>query len=147
MEPGDHLEQFVGRFLPEVAAVGRAVVARLRQRLPGCDVLVYDNYNALAVAFSPNGKTSSAFLSVAHYPRWVSLFMNARLDDPEGLLKGSGSTLRHVVLKAATDLDSPGLAALIDQAIATAGVPPMDPRQGQLLIKSVSAKQRPRRPS
>ena len=141
------LELFLAKFLPEVAETGRAAVAKLRARLPHSDALVYDNYNALAIGFSPNGKTTHSFLSIALYPRWVSLFVSAGLDDPLGLLKGSGGTVRHVVLAGgAGDLDLPAIAAFIDQSIARAASL-IDPgRQGQLVIKSVSAKQRPRRP-
>jgi hypothetical protein len=51
-----------------------------------------------------------------------------------------------VVLPSETDLDRPDIAALIDAALATARVK-LDPGEsGRLVIKSVSAKQRPRRP-
>ncbi len=145
-DPEAQLETLLARFLPEVAAVGRATIARLRACLPGCDVLVYDNYNALAVGFSPTGKTGNAFLSVALYPRWVSLFMSAGLDDPSGLLKGEGTKVRHIVLKSADVLDNPAIAALLAQAIELAIVPSAEKRQSTLVIKSISANQRPRRP-
>lgn len=143
------LEAFIDRFLPRVAATGTEAVARLRARLPQADVLVYDNYNALAVGFAPNDKTSNAILSIAFYPRWVSLFFlqGAGMADPDGLLKGSGNTARHIVLDDASDLDTPGVSALIDRALETARVP-LDPNhEGRLIIKSVSANQRPRRPA
>ena len=116
------------------------------QRLPGAQVLVYDNYNALAVGFAANEKVSGVIFSIALYPRWVSIFMSARLDDPTGIFKGSGGTVRHVVLDDVSALDRPDIAALVAQAIARAQ-PPLDPEaRGKLVIKSVSAKQRPRRP-
>ena len=142
------LESFLGKYLPGVAALGRAAIKRLRVRFPACDVLVYDNYQALAVGFSPNGKTKSAFMSVALYPRWVNLFFlqGAGLHDPQGLLKGTGSTVRHIRLERAEDLDLPPIRALIAAAEASAS-PAIDPQWiGVLVIKSVSAKQRPRRP-
>jgi hypothetical protein len=142
-------ETFLARYLPAIAATGRAAVKSLRARLPGCDVLIYDNYNALAAGFSPDGKTGSAILSIALYPRWVSLFFlqGAGLRDPERLLKGSGDTVRHVVLGNANDLDLPAIRTLMDAALAQAKVPYDPARVGQLTIKSVSAKQRPRRPA
>jgi len=142
------LESFIARYVPGVAATGRAAIKRLSTRLPGCDVLVYDNYNALAVGFSPDGRTSGLILSIALYPRWVSLFFldGVDLPDPEGLLKGSGSRVRHVVLGSANDLDQPAHRALMDAAIAQARVPHDGARTGRLVIKSISEKQRPRRP-
>jgi Domain of unknown function (DU1801) len=142
-------EAFLARYLPAIAAVGRAAVKRLHDRLPGCDVLIYDNYNALAAGFSPDGRTRSAFLSVALYPRWVSLFFlqGANLPDPERLLKGSGTAVRHLVLGKANDMDLPAIRGLINAARAQIQVPYDRKRPGKFVIKSVSAKQRPRRPA
>ena len=139
------LEAFLAKYTPDVAETGRAAIARMQALLPACDALVYDNYNALAVAFSFDGKTGSAFCSVALYPRWVSLFVSAKLDDPHGLLEGGGSSLRHHKLRGgASDLDRPEVRALIDQSIARAEPYLVAGRQGHLVIKSISAKQRPR---
>jgi len=120
----------------------------LRRELPNAFVLVYDNYNALAVGFSPSEKSSQGIFSIALYPRWVSLFFlqGAVLADPDGLLKGSGSMVRHIVLDGIADFDRSPIRALIDRAIASAKWP-FDPDvEGRLIIKAISAKQRPRRP-
>ena len=143
------LEAFLGRYLPGVAAIGRGAVRHLHARLPGCDALVYDNYQALAVGFSPDGRTGSSMLSIALYPRWVSLFfLQAEgLPDPGELLQGSGSTARHIRLGSVDELDLPPIRALIEAAVMEAKVPYDPARTGQFVIKSVSAKQKPRRPA
>jgi hypothetical protein len=78
----------------------------------------------------------------------VSLFfLQAKgLRDPDGLLQGSGRVVRHIVLKRPDDLDLPAVRDLMQQAveIAKVGFDPKAPRR--LMVKSVSAKQRPRRP-
>lgn len=142
------LEAFLGRYLPGIAAIGRGAVRHLHARLPGCDALIYDNYQALAVGFSPDGRTGSSVVSIALYPRWVSLFFlqATGLPDPNHLLQGSGSTIRHIRLSSVDDLDSPPIRALIEAAVAGAKVPYDPDRSGQFAIKSVSAKQKPRRP-
>ncbi|MBU4434203.1 MAG: DUF1801 domain-containing protein [Alphaproteobacteria bacterium] len=146
--PEAQLAAFIAKFTPEVAALGTQAVASLTRRLPQADRLVYDNYNALAVAFAADEKASNAIFSIAFYPRWVSLFFGrgAELDDPSGALAGQGAIMRHIVLTSADDLDRPDIAALIDQALAKAKKPLPAQGQGRLLIKSVSANQRPRRP-
>jgi hypothetical protein len=146
--PTAELAGFLAKYDPAVAAVARAALARLRRRIPGATELAYDNYNALAVGFGPGARTSEAIFSIAVYPRWVSLFFlqGAGLKDPAKLLKGSGSRVRHIVLKQADDIGSEAIDALIAAALAAAKKP-IDPKaKRQLLIKSVSAKQRPRRP-
>lgn len=148
MTPAAQLERFLARYEPGIAAVAKASLAKLRKRLPGAVQLVYDNYNALVIAFGPSERASELILSIALYPRWVTLFLarGAVLPDPENLLKGSGTTIRHVVLESARDLDKPAVRALIAHAVELSK--PLDPRgRGRLVIKSVSAKQRPRRPA
>jgi hypothetical protein len=46
---------------------------------------------------------------------WGS-FHGAELEDPMGLLEGSGKRMRHVKVKPGVDLDSAALDALIDAA-------------------------------
>ena len=147
--PEAQLATMIARYAPEVASLGTAAIRRLRADLPNAFALVYDNYNALAVGFSPSEKSSHGIFSIALYPRWVSLFFlqGAGLADPDGLLKGSGSTVRHIVLGGIEDFDQPDIRALMETALASAKRP-LDPEvQGRLIIKSISAKQRPRRPS
>jgi hypothetical protein len=146
--PETQLEEFLAKYQPDIAATGRAAIAHMRQRLPEWDALVYDNYNALATGFSPNGSKKLLVLSVALYPRWVSLFVSAKLNDPLGILKGSGGSVRHVVLSGgASDLERPEIADLIDQTIALTGSLIDPARVGKLQIISVSAKQRSRVPA
>jgi len=142
------LAGFLAKYSPEIEAVAKAVRATLRARLQGANELVYDNYNALAIGYGPSEKASDAIVSIALYPRWVSLFfLQARgLDDPRGLLQGSGSVARHIVLQSADDLDMPSVRELFKQAVKTAKVPLDRGAHGRLVIKSVSARQRPRRP-
>ncbi len=42
----------------------------------------------------------------------------ARLEDPDGVLEGSGTVLRHVKITSHTCLDREGLKALVREAIA-----------------------------
>ena len=111
--------------------------------------LVYDNYNALVFAFGPSLKSSDLVLSLAAYPRWVSLFFarGKSLPDPEKLLRGNGSQIRHVVLESAKHLDAPAIRALIKAAQARSAEALKQAPKLSTVIKSVSATQRSRRPS
>jgi hypothetical protein len=143
------LDSFIDKYTPEMAALVRALLARMKARLPGATILVYDNYNALAIGFAAGERVRDVVMSLAVYPRWVSLFfMQGRwLDDPDGLLKGEGNQVRHVPAISEASFDDPRIEALIERALATAERR-IDPTGEQaLIIKSVSARQRPRRPN
>jgi hypothetical protein len=148
LSPKKQLDGFVAKFEPAIASQAKKVLAAMRKRLPGALELVYDNYNALAVGFAPTERASNVIFSIAVYPKWVSLFLfgGQKLKDPKKLLQGSGNTVRHIVLKdGAATLDDSDVRALMDQCLKLAD-PQLDPKQKyRLIIKSISAKQRPRR--
>ncbi len=91
VSPRAQLSSFLAKYSPEVRSVARAALRKVGDRIPGAYQLVYDNYNALAIGFSPTERTSHAVLSIALYPRWVSLFFlqGIGLPDPSRRLKGS----------------------------------------------------------
>jgi hypothetical protein len=147
--PETQLNAFLNKYSPAIATLARACLAKMRARLPGAVQLVYDNYNALAIGFGPSERASEAVFSIALYPRWVTLFFlqGAGLPDPKHHLKGSGKVVRHIVLASAADLDQPALQALMATALKRADrdIDPGAP--GCLVIRSISAKQRSRRPA
>lgn len=150
MNPRTQLDGFIEKFAPEIAALAKAALTKMRKRFPNANQLVYDNYNALAIGFGPTERASDAIFSIAVYPRRINLCLlqggRSRLKDATKLLRGSGSTNRFIPLESAGDLDQPEVEDLMAQALANASVPLNPSATSRLLIKSVSAKQRPRRP-
>jgi hypothetical protein len=142
------LDRFLDAFVPEVAEIARKALAKLRKRLPHAIELVYDNYNALACGFSPTERASDGVFSVAVYPQHANFFFlqGAKLADPDGILQGEGSRVRHLRLENEKTLDRADVKAMMATAIKIAKVPFDDKTEYKLIIKSVSAKQRPRRP-
>jgi hypothetical protein len=147
MDPHAQLSSFIERYTPEVAADMRRALQLLKQRLPTASRLVYDNYNALVVGFGSSDKVGEIVLSVAAYPRYLTLFFLKGVDlpDPHGLLEGNGSVVRSVRLQPISRLESKEVADLIDAAVERGAPLPLT-GEGPLIIKSISAKQRPRRP-
>ena len=68
MSATTQLNGFLAKYSPEVAALGRAVLRKMRQRLPGAIEMVYDNYNALAIGFIPTEHPLDAIVSVLLFP-------------------------------------------------------------------------------
>lgn len=148
MNAAAELASFLARYDPPIAALARAARAELRQRLRGATELVYDNYNALVIGFGPSERPSEAIFSLVLYPRYVSLcfLQGAKLPDPRKRLRGKGKVVRHLRLASAATLDEPGVRSLMELALARAKVR-LDPgARHRLVIRSISAKQRPRRP-
>jgi hypothetical protein len=146
--PRQQLDGFIDKYTPNVAALAQQVLIKMRQRLPGAIELVYDNYNALAIGFGPTERASDAIFSIALFPRWVSLYFlhGADLPDPQKVLKGTGRQARHIVLEVASDLDRPPVRKLMECGLASAAKPLDRTSRRRIVIKSISKKQRPRRP-
>jgi hypothetical protein len=137
------LEAMLDAWPAEVAALARAALAKMRILAPGATEQVYDNYNATVIAFAASDRRSDAWMSIAVYPRWVTLFFldGADLPDPTGILVGDGSQVRGVRLKRAERLDDADVRSLIEAQLARhpVGGP------GNVVIKSVAKARRGRR--
>ena len=144
--PEQHLASFIEKFAPEMAERIRAARAKMRKRLPQAVELVYDNYNFFVIGYGPNEKAGDAIFSLAAQAKGLSLcfLQGAGLPDPSGILKGSGKRVRNIRLDARGTLDDPEVCRLIDLALERAKVPIGPECRHRLVIKSVSAKQRPR---
>src|ERR1700761_9313000 len=141
------LKSFIDKFDPQNQALIRSIRAALRKRLAGAHELVYDNYNFFVIGYSPTERPTDAILSMACSANGVGLafpYCGAKLPDPHKLLRGSGTSNRSIHLESATTLARPEVAELIDAAVAICKPLPESGR-GMLIIRSVSAKQRPRR--
>jgi hypothetical protein len=146
--PTKQVAGFIAKFDPAIAKLVRGARAKVRKRLPTAIELVYDNYNALAIGFGPTERTSEAILSVAAYATGVTLYFiyGASLPDPHGRLEGAGNRGRFVRLTTLAVLDEPAVAELVTAAVAHARAPFRETGRGYTVVKSISAKQRPRRP-
>lgn len=143
------IAEFLAKYAPEIADFTRVARSKLAALFPRGFELVYDNYNALVFGFSPTQRSSDAVVSLAAYPRWVTLFFlkGASLADPASLLQGSGTQVRSIRLGSPTDLDLPAVRDLLARASQPAASLFADAPPLTVVVKSVSAKQRPRPPS
>jgi hypothetical protein len=71
----------------------------------------------------------------------------AKLSDPNKILLGSGKQTRFIRIESGSVLARPEVEALIAGAVALSKTPLPNSGRGKLIIRSVSAKQRPRRRS
>ena len=146
------LDSFLDKYDPEVAAFARRALAKMRKLVPGAIEMVYDNYNWLVIGFSPAERPSEAIFSLVLPAGKVTLcfLQGAGLPDPARRLKGSGNVVRNIRLYNAGEpdakvLEEPEVRALINIALNRARVPMPAGARRKLIIRSVSAKQRPRR--
>ena len=143
------VESFIAKFTPALQVRVRDARAKLRSLFPRGYELVFDNYNALVFGIGPTDRTTSSFISIAAYPRWITLFFlhGKDLDDPTGLLEGEGKQIRSVRLVEPSTFDDAAVRALIAQAIAPQAAALQDAPPLTTVIRMRADKQRPRRPA
>jgi len=98
---------------PELGAIAQEWFVRLRDYGGDVRELMHDGCPIACVADAPFGHVN---VFRAHVN--VGFFFGAELDDPTGLLEGSGRRTRHVKLKPGAALDFAALSTLIDAAYA-----------------------------
>jgi hypothetical protein len=146
------LDSFLAKYDPEVEAFVRRALAKMRKLVPGAVEMVYDNYNWLVIGFGPSERPSEAIFSLVLPPGRVTLcfLQGAGLPDPTKRLKGKGNVVRNIPLYSLGEpdekiLDDQEVLDLINVALNRAKVPMPAAARRKLVIRSVSAKQRPRR--
>ena len=141
------LKAFIAKFGPKDQQLIQAVRKAVRKRLPTANELVWDNYNFFVIGYSPTERPSDSIVSIAARANGVGLCFihGATLPDPKKVLLGSGSQTRFIRLESAGALARPEVEALVAAAIAKGKTPLPATGRGRLIIRSVSAAQRPRR--
>jgi hypothetical protein len=132
---------------PKNQALIRAVRKVLRKWLPTANELAWDNYNFFVLSYGPTERPSDCIITIAAAANGVGLsfYRGASLPDPHKVLLGSGSQNRFVRIESIDVFARPEVKALIAAAITQAPVPLPANGKGRLIIRSISAKQRPRR--
>ncbi len=146
--PEAALASFIAKFDPEIQSLIGAVRRAVRRRLPAANELVYDNYNFFVIGYSTSERPSDAVLSVVADRKGVRLafpYTGSRLPDPHKLLRGSGTQNRALTLGSAATVSNPEVEALIAASIKLCKTPMPAAGKGKLVIRAVSAKQRPRK--
>ena len=98
---------------PELGAIARRWFQRMRACGNDVRELMHDGCPVACVGDAPFG-----YVNVFRAHVNVGFFLGAELEDPLGLLKGSGRRMRHIKLRPEDEVKIAALNALIDAAYA-----------------------------
>lgn len=111
------LEPFDDRIV-EIAMWLRAFVWDL---YPECNELIYDNYNAVAVGWSPTEKIGDIFCSFAVFNNknaHFGFYWGSKLTDPKKILLGEGKQYRYIRVAKKSDFPAAYIKKLLKEAYA-----------------------------
>jgi hypothetical protein len=121
--PSKELIQFLKRFDPairELALDARELV--LKVLAPSNESILDVYVLAMNYGFSERMKDQVVYIGV--YTKHINLgfYWGARIDDPEGMLEGSGKQLRHIKIKSQADLGTPLIRDYLRSAVPDGSV-------------------------
>jgi hypothetical protein len=147
IQPEKQLRSFIGKFAPKNQTLIRDVRKVLQKEFRSANELVYDNYNFFVIGYCSSERPSDCVFSIAASANGVSLcFMHgAKLPDPKKLLNGSGKQTRFLRIESVGTLKRPEVKELLKVSAVQAKTPIPETGKGKLIIRSISAKQRPRK--
>jgi hypothetical protein len=116
---------------------------------PQTNELIYDNYNALAVGWSPTDRVGHTFCSIAvgrtsnnvHF----GFYWGNELADPDKILLGDGNQYRYILVPDKNNFPKAYIEKLVKEAYAKSLAKVRDKKQimnGQTILKSISSKKR-----
>ena len=144
------LQRFIKGFPSEVQRLLYDLRAFIWERYPDANELIYDNYNALAIGWSPTDRVGHIFCNIAlgrsttriHF----GFYWGSKLDDPKGILLGEGNQYRYVIVENEKSYNNTYIRKLMKKAYAYSRSLVKDQKQiieGQTITKSISTKKRP----
>jgi hypothetical protein len=150
--PKEQLKDLI-KFLKPFPPEKREIAFWLREFVwdlyPKCNELIYDNYNALAVGWSPTDKVGHTFCSIAvgrtSHNVHFGFYWGSEISDPEDRLIGEGKQYRYLLVGSKKDFPKTYIKQLLKEAYANSLGKVKDPKQireGLTITKSISGKKR-----
>ncbi len=111
----DDFEQLLATNQPEAQVLARELRRLILRLLPKAREKIYRGWGVADYTFGGPGR---GFITIGPQKRYVNLYFmdGVDLDDPAGLLQGTGKRLRHVKIRKPEDLKKRSLHALVRQA-------------------------------
>ncbi|MBW1298400.1 DUF1801 domain-containing protein [Aquimarina litoralis] len=105
MKPNPQLKSFIEPYDSEMQKLALELRNFILDLVPRTNELIWDNYNAVAIAYSKSEKLKDAFCHIALYSQHVNFGFNrgAELSKTTIKLNGKGKLIRHISIK---DFDS-----------------------------------------
>ncbi|HMG73631.1 MAG TPA: DUF1801 domain-containing protein [Pyrinomonadaceae bacterium] len=116
--PRPALIKFLKPYDREIQDLALKLRALVLEEMAPCYENIYDAYSAVAIGYGTSEHLRDGIFHIAVYSKHVNLGFNdgATLDDPKGILQGSGNRIRHITIKTPEDIKRPEVRAYIRRA-------------------------------
>ncbi|RMA58071.1 DUF1801 domain-containing protein [Ulvibacter antarcticus] len=119
MKPNSKLKKFLEPYDEEIQNLSLELRNFITDLVPQANELIWDNYNAVAMAYSKSEKLKDAFCHIAVYSKHVNFGFNrgAELTGKDLKLEGKGKLIRHISVRDLKTFPKEKIKNLIWEAV------------------------------
>jgi hypothetical protein len=137
MKPNPALKKFIAPYNKDIQTLTLELRDFITDLVPQANELIWDNYNAVAMAYSKSEKLKDAFCHISVYSKHVNFGFNrgAELAPSNLKLNGKGKLIRHISVKDLKSFPKDEIKALIWEAVGIS-----EQRNQELIDKNIPSK-------
>lgn len=119
MKSNPQLEKFIKPYSKHIQCLTVELRNFITDLVPQANELIWDNYNAVALAYSKSKKLKDAFCHISVYSEHVNFGFNrgAELTDQTIQLSGKGRLIRHISVKDLQSFPKKEIESMIWEAV------------------------------
>jgi hypothetical protein len=112
------VDDFLAAYAPEIASLARQIRSLILDVIP--ESIEQVDTPAKLIGYGYDRTYTGTVCAIAPQKAYVNLMFakGTELPDPDGLLEGTGKKARHVKIRAAEDVNKPGVRMLLHAAAA-----------------------------
>ncbi|WP_299899817.1 DUF1801 domain-containing protein [uncultured Aquimarina sp.] len=137
MQPNPQLKSFIKPYDPKIQKLTLDLRNFTTELVPQANELIWDNYNAVALAYSKSEKLKDAFCHIAVYSKHVNFGFSrgAELSKTTIKLDGKGKLIRHISVKDFQSFPKEEIKELIWEAVGI-----LEKINGELILENNNPK-------
>ncbi len=146
MDANPQLYDFLTPYSAEIRALTLELRKYITSLVPEANELIWDNYNAVAMAYSKSEFLKDAYCHLAVYSKHVNFGFNrgSELSSNRLRLEGKGALIRHIKVRSIENFPKEAIEKLVYEAVGISEQNNEDllakSSLGRSIVKSVSKK-------
>jgi len=148
--PPRELLEFLYRYDPAVQSLALGLRKVVHEEMTPCHEYIFEMRSKVVLLYGATERViADGICHISVFARHVLLGFprGADLDDPGGVLQGTGKAMRHITLKKLSDLDRPEIRLYLRRARKHAGLKRQRHRTADDVVTRVKQKSPARRPA
>jgi hypothetical protein len=148
-KPPRELLEFLYRYDPAVQSLALGLRKVVHEEMTPCHEYIFEMRSKVVLLYGATERViEDGICYINVFARHVLLGFprGTDLDDPAGVLQGTGKAMRHITLKKLSDLDRPEIREYLRQARKRAGLKRRRHRTGDEVVTRVKQQSPTRRP-